>query len=72
MDLDHEIVKNEKKLGVAKIALDKVVKAESVPNYEEIVPLETREFNAERVSSSRGCSALAHPFFAAQNASGGH
>ena len=52
VDLDQEIVKNEKKLNVAKIALEKVKKAESVPNYEEIVPVETRTFNTERVSLS--------------------
>lgn len=49
--MDIEIVKNEKKLNVAKLALDKVKKAEAVPNYEEIVPVETRDFNTERVSN---------------------
>lgn len=57
VDLDIEIVKNEKKLNVAKLALDKVKKAEAVPNYEEIVPVETRDFNTERVSVFRSsCS----------------
>ena len=36
---------------MAKLALDKVKKAEAVPNYEEIVPVETRDFNTERVSN---------------------
>lgn len=50
VDLDAEIAKCEKKLQVVALGLNKVRKAESVPNYETTVPPDVREMNEEKVS----------------------
>lgn len=50
MDLDVEIAKCEKKLDLAKLNLDKVLKVESQPDYEDTVPVTVRLQNEEKVS----------------------
>jgi valyl-tRNA synthetase len=52
VDLDVEIAKCDKKLGLAKMNLEKVKKVESQADYEETVPANVRLVNEERVSPS--------------------
>lgn len=49
MDLDNEIAKCDKKLGLARLNLTKLQKVESQPNYEETIPANVREANDEKV-----------------------
>lgn len=49
MDLDVEIGKCDKKLGLAQLNLDKIRKVESQPNYEETIPANVRVANEEKV-----------------------
>ena len=49
MDLDLEIAKADKKLGLAIMNLDKVKKVESQPNYEGTIPADVRLANEEKV-----------------------
>lgn len=49
MDLDVEIAKCDKKLGLAKLNLEKVRKVESQADYEETVPENVRLINEEKV-----------------------
>lgn len=49
MDLDVEIAKCDKKLGLAQLNLDKVKKVEAQPNYEETIPVDVRIANEEKV-----------------------
>ncbi|PPQ90494.1 hypothetical protein CVT25_014777 [Psilocybe cyanescens] len=48
VDLDNEISKCDKKLDLAKMNLQKVVKLESQPEYEETVPANVRAANADK------------------------
>jgi valyl-tRNA synthetase len=48
VDLDVEIAKAEKKLDLARLNLDKVVKVESQPDYEDTVPANVRLANEEK------------------------
>ncbi|KAJ7261869.1 tRNA synthetases class I-domain-containing protein [Mycena rebaudengoi] len=48
VDLDVEIEKCEKKLGLARANLQKLVKVESQPNYEETIPANVRLSNEEK------------------------
>lgn len=49
MDLDKEINKCEKKLDLARLNLQKIVKFESQPEYEETVPANVRTANDDKV-----------------------
>ena len=49
MDLDNEIAKAEKKIGLAQMNLTKLQKVLSQPNYEETIPANVREANDEKV-----------------------
>lgn len=49
MDLDVEIAKADKKLGLATMNLEKVRKLESQPNYDETIPADVRLTNEEKV-----------------------
>ena len=49
MDLDKEIAKCEKKLDLARLNLQKIVKIESQPGYEETVPANVRTANSDKV-----------------------
>ena len=53
VDLDVEIAKCDKKLDLAKLNLDKVLKVESQPDYEETVPATVRLQNEEKVCNYR-------------------
>jgi len=48
VDLDNEIAKCEKKLDLARLNLQKIVKIESQPGYEETVPANARTANDDR------------------------
>jgi len=48
LDLDVEILKCEKKLGLAQINLDKIRKVASQPNYEDNIPANVRTSNEEK------------------------
>ncbi|KDR72774.1 hypothetical protein GALMADRAFT_252030 [Galerina marginata CBS 339.88] len=48
VDLDNEISKCDKKLDLAKMNMQKVVKVESQPDYEETVPENVRLANADK------------------------
>ncbi|EEB94125.1 hypothetical protein MPER_07113, partial [Moniliophthora perniciosa FA553] len=48
VDLDVEIAKCEKKLDVAKLSLQKVIKQESQPDYASTVPENVRQANEEK------------------------
>lgn len=52
MDLDVEISKCDKKLDLAKLNLQKIVKVESQADYEDTVPANVRLVNEEKVSLS--------------------
>jgi hypothetical protein len=58
VDLDAEIAKCVKKLGLASLNLDKVRKVESQPGYESTVPADVRLANGEKV---RRLSVLLRP-----------
>jgi valyl-tRNA synthetase len=49
VDLDAEIAKAEKKLHLAQLNLDKIVKVESQADYESTVPVNVRLVNEEKV-----------------------
>ena len=49
MDIEKEIAKCEKKLDLARLNLQKVVKIESQPRYEETVPANVRTINDDKV-----------------------
>jgi len=49
VDLDNEIAKCDKKLDLVRLNLQKVVKLESQPEYEETVPVNVRAANLEKV-----------------------
>lgn len=49
VDLDLEIAKCGKKLDLAQLNLDKIVKIESQPNYEETIPANVRLANEDKV-----------------------
>jgi valyl-tRNA synthetase len=49
VDLDNEIAKCDKKLDLVRLNLQKVVKLESQPEYEETVPENVRAANLEKV-----------------------
>ena len=51
MDLEKEISKCEKKLDLARLNLQKIVKIESQPEYEETVPANVRTANDDKVWS---------------------
>ncbi|GLB42945.1 putative class-I aminoacyl-tRNA synthetase family protein [Lyophyllum shimeji] len=48
VDLDVEIAKCEKKLDLARLTLQKVIKTEAQPDYEETVPANVRLANEEK------------------------
>lgn len=48
VDLDAEIVKCQKKLDFARLNLDKILKTESQPDYENVVAANVRLFNEEK------------------------
>lgn len=50
VDLDAEIAKCEKKIGLAQLNLEKVKKLISQPNYEQNIPEDVRAANLENVS----------------------
>lgn len=52
VDLDLEINKAEKKLSLARMNLDKVLKVESQADYQNTVPENVRLANEEKVSSN--------------------
>lgn len=49
MDLRNEIAKCEKKLDLARLNLQKIIKTESQPEYEETVPFNVRTANDDKV-----------------------
>ena len=51
VDLEKEISKCEKKLDLARLNLQKIVKIESQPEYEETVPANVRTANDDKVWS---------------------
>ena len=50
MDLEKEINKCEKKLDLARLNLQKIVKIESQPEYKETVPANVRAANYDKVT----------------------
>lgn len=52
MDLDAEIDKSDKKLGLAILNLEKLKKIELQPNYEDTIPPNVRMSNKEKVRIS--------------------
>ena len=58
MDLEKEINKCDKKLDLARLNLQKIVKIESQPEYEETVPANVRTANEDKV-----CEVLLFLFF---------
>jgi valyl-tRNA synthetase len=52
VDLDAEIQKCDKKLGLAQLNLEKLRKIESQPNYEDTIPASVRVSNEEKVCTS--------------------
>ncbi|PCH34745.1 hypothetical protein WOLCODRAFT_79194 [Wolfiporia cocos MD-104 SS10] len=48
VDLEVEITKCQKKLGLARMNLDKIRKVESQPGYEDTVPADVRAINEEK------------------------
>src|SRR6267378_5935587 len=50
VDLDNEIAKCNKKLDLVRLNLQKIIKVESQPEYEETVPLNVRDANLEKVN----------------------
>ena len=58
VDLEKEINKCEKKLDLARLNLQKIVKIESQPEYEDTVPANVRTANDEKVRSSLSCFSL--------------
>jgi valyl-tRNA synthetase len=52
IDFDLEIAKCEKKLTLARLNLEKTLKVESQPDYEETVPENVRLVNEDKVRSS--------------------
>ena len=52
VDLDAEISKCAKKLDVAQIALQKIIKVESQADYEATVPENVRAANDEKASGA--------------------
>lgn len=52
VDLDAEIAKCEKKIGLAQLNLEKVKKLISQPGYEQNIPEDVRAANLENVSCS--------------------
>lgn len=55
VDLDAEVSKLEKKLGLAQMSADKIKKLQEQPDYEKNLPDNVRAANAEKVSQSRIC-----------------
>lgn len=49
VDLDVEVSKLEKKLGLAQMSADKIRKLQEQPDYEKNLPENVREANAEKV-----------------------
>ena len=49
VDFDVEIAKCEKKLNLARLNLEKIVKTESQPDYKETVPENVRLVNKDKV-----------------------
>ena len=49
VDLDNEIAKCEKKLDLARMNVQKVVKLQSQEGYEDTVPQNVRDANTEKV-----------------------
>jgi valyl-tRNA synthetase len=49
VDLDAEVSKLEKKLGLAQMSADKIRKLQEQPDYEKNLPENVRESNAEKV-----------------------
>jgi valyl-tRNA synthetase len=49
VDLDNEIAKCDKKLDLVRLNLQKIIKVESQPEYEETVPPNVRAANLEKV-----------------------
>ena len=58
MDLEKEISKCDKKLDLARLNLQKIVKIESQPEYEETVSANVRTANDDKV-----CEVLCFIFF---------
>lgn len=52
VDLDTEIAKIDKKLGLSRLNLEKVLKLEAQPEYETTVPANVRLFNEDKVCRS--------------------
>lgn len=55
MDLDDEINKIAKKLDVVKLSVDKLQKTMGQSNYEEVIPENVRDANAEKVCCRLTC-----------------
>lgn len=52
MDLDNEIAKCDKKIGLAQMSLNKLHKVLSQPNYTETIPVHVQEANEEKVCNT--------------------
>lgn len=50
VDIDQEIAKISKKLEAVKLSQDKLQKTVSQANYEDVIPENVREANAEKVN----------------------
>lgn len=50
VDLDAEVAKLDKKLGLAQMSAEKIRKLQEQPDYEKNLPENVREANAEKVS----------------------
>jgi hypothetical protein len=69
VDLDVEMEKAEKKLALARLNLEKVVKVESQPDYDDTVPANVRMVNEEKVWILRPSIGYeTHPFALEKNA----
>lgn len=51
VDLDSEIAKCDKKLGLATLNAEKLRKIEAQPDYETMIPEAVRASNSEKVSA---------------------
>jgi valyl-tRNA synthetase len=53
VDLEVEIAKCDKKLDISRTTLQKMIKVETQPDYEDTVPANVRLANSEKVSCLR-------------------
>lgn len=55
VDLDAEVAKLDKKLGLAQMSAEKIRKLQEQPDYEKNLPENVRATNAEKVNPGSAC-----------------